>query len=38
MSISAEDDTDFPEQLDSEYNSEHDSDVYIGMEDNVDTP
>ena len=37
MSISSDDDTDSTE-LDSEYDSELDPDVYMSMEDDVDAP
>ena len=38
MSISSDDDTDFPEESDGEYDSEHDTHVVIGTEDDVDAP
>jgi len=38
VSISRDDDTDSTKKLDSEYDSEHDFDVYMRMEDDVDAP
>ena len=38
MSNSSDDDTDFTEKLDGEYDSQHDSDRDMCMEDDVDAP
>jgi hypothetical protein len=38
VTIASGDDTDSPKMLDSKFYSEHDSDVDICMEDNVDAP
>jgi len=38
MSISSDDDSNSTEESDGEYDSEHDTDVYMGMKNDMDAP